>query len=474
MAGPVDMLCEFPRSLSNRVAHFHEGAPPSYSFFGLGRLSLSFMVTSLVVRPSVPNLEKLRFRSESVPDPPARFGALHIAKNKVWTAAGLSDASGLELEVVLVSLWGEGIDYVDSGPSRIRSPDVSRAQQAVGLSGTRANLVGYWTSQTGLSREELSQELALSGFLLDPRARTVPKGSVRTLTRLAENGNVNPAAAAPRVMEAIQWRQIGSLSTPLHLRLDEVESIHWALERDFAAADDPISPAGVKFPDLLASAIERPQTSFMGEVKYKTLAMCAAALTHSLINNHPFHNGNKRTALVSLLTLLDRNDSVLDSTEEELYRFFLQIAAHGILAPDRDYEQYADREVMEIARWINQRSRSLQRGERSVQWRTLQKILRDLGCEISQHRGDKLRITRTVVVRSGNWFRATKERKLSTYYTNTGDGREVPKIQLKRLRVDLELDEAHNVDSEQFYTLRREPDFFIAEYSRLLHRLARV
>ncbi len=397
-----------------------------------------------------------------------------MAKRKIWTPDALADRSGLELEVVLVSLWGEGLDYVDSGVTRIRSSDVSRAQQAVGMSGSRASLVGFWTSQTGMSREALAEQLALSGFLLDPRATTVPKGSVKVLTRLVEAGGVTNRPSVPKAKEPIVWRQIGSVSNPLHLTLAEIESIHWALEKDFAAAEDPISPAGIKFPDLLASAFERPQTSYAGSLKYQTLSMCAAALTHSLIHNHPFHNGNKRTALVALLTLLDRNDTVLSATEEELYRFLLQVAAHGLLPSDRLYEQYADREVMEIARWIGQRTRVIQRGERTVQWRTLNKILRDLGCEVTQHRGDKLRINRRVVMRPGGWFRPAKERMLTTYYTNTGDGREVPKVQLKRLRQELELDEIHNIDSEQFYTLRREPDSFIAEYSRLLRRLARV
>lgn len=397
-----------------------------------------------------------------------------LAKRRTWTVQGLAHASGLEPEVTLVALWAEGIEYVDEPSSRVRLDDTLRAERAVGIGGSRARLVSYWEVELGLGRDAISAYLAEEGFTLHPRARTLPKGAIKRLGRYQQAHARGIVVAEPKPLEKLEWRQIGHSAVAEHLEFSEVEQIHWALERDFAAAEDPISPAGIRSADLLSSAIERPQTSFMGEPKYLTIPMCAAALTHSLIHNHPFHNGNKRTALVALLVLLDRNDIVLESNEDELFRFFLQIAAHGLLPPDRDYEQLADREVLEIARWINQRSRGIQRGERTVPWRALQRILRDLGCEISQHRGDKLRVTRRVIVRPGAWFRSASERELVTYYTNTGDGREVPKTVLKRMRVELELDEEHNVDSERFYSTRREPDVFIGEYSRLLRRLARV
>jgi death-on-curing protein len=59
--------------------------------------------------------------------------------------------------------------------------------------------------------------------------------------------------------------------------------------------------------DLLLAAEQRPQTSAFGEDAYPTLHDKAAALLHSLARNHPFTDGNKRTAAVGALFLLAIN-----------------------------------------------------------------------------------------------------------------------------------------------------------------------
>ena len=92
------------------------------------------------------------------------------------------------------------------------------------------------------------------------------------------------------------------------LSASEVLAIHDVLAADFAAADDPISPAGVKSMNLLESAVSRQFTGYEGRLKYDTPILNAASLTYGICSNHPFHNGNKRTSLVAMLCHLDRND----------------------------------------------------------------------------------------------------------------------------------------------------------------------
>jgi death-on-curing protein len=59
--------------------------------------------------------------------------------------------------------------------------------------------------------------------------------------------------------------------------------------------------------DMLLAAEQRPQASAFGEDAYPTLNEKAAALLHSLARNHPFTDGNKRTAVVGALFLLAIN-----------------------------------------------------------------------------------------------------------------------------------------------------------------------
>jgi death-on-curing protein len=56
---------------------------------------------------------------------------------------------------------------------------------------------------------------------------------------------------------------------------------------------------------LLEAAIARPQASAFSEDAYPTLLEKAAALLHSLLLNHPFVDGNKRTGTVGLARGID-------------------------------------------------------------------------------------------------------------------------------------------------------------------------
>ena len=58
---------------------------------------------------------------------------------------------------------------------------------------------------------------------------------------------------------------------------------------------------------LLESAVARPQASAFGADAYPNLVTKAAALLHSLVLNHPFVDGNKRTAILATLVFLDLN-----------------------------------------------------------------------------------------------------------------------------------------------------------------------
>lgn len=76
--------------------------------------------------------------------------------------------------------------------------------------------------------------------------------------------------------------------------LTEQEAI--MLNMHLIQTGSPDEQMGVKFPELLDSAINRPQQSAFGEDAYPTIFTKAAALFESLAKNHAFHNANKRTA----------------------------------------------------------------------------------------------------------------------------------------------------------------------------------
>jgi death-on-curing protein len=73
---------------------------------------------------------------------------------------------------------------------------------------------------------------------------------------------------------------------------------------------------GVRDPGLLESALYRPQTGY-----YADLIEEAAALWESLDQNHPFIDGNKRTAFAATYTFLAINGGRLTVDADETYAF---------------------------------------------------------------------------------------------------------------------------------------------------------
>lgn len=76
---------------------------------------------------------------------------------------------------------------------------------------------------------------------------------------------------------------------------------------------------------LLHAAVERPKATFAGRDLYPTLFDKAAALIHSMIQNHPFNDGNKRTALATTVRFLHINGYKIEASHREIVDFTLKI-----------------------------------------------------------------------------------------------------------------------------------------------------
>ena len=101
---------------------------------------------------------------------------------------------------------------------------------------------------------------------------------------------------------------------------------------------------GIRDRGLLESAIARPLASFGGNNLYKTAFKRAAALAESLVLNHGFVDGNKRTAMYAMAAWLEREGFAIEAKRGELRDLALSIASHEL-----DTEQ--------VATWLEARSR---------------------------------------------------------------------------------------------------------------------
>jgi len=172
----------------------------------------------------------------------------------------------------------------------------------------------------------------------------------------------------------------------MSLSAGEVLEIHSLLEDWFARSEDPISPPGVKDMKLLESAVARPFQSAGQADAYADIFEKSAALFHSLVNNHAFHNGNKRVALVATQVLLAQESYWLEHpSDKEMFEFARAAAAHELTKDRSD-------EISHIAEWLRSNSRKAIKGEHPLKYGELKDKLKQFGYDIDPPEGEFLRI----------------------------------------------------------------------------------
>lgn len=109
-----------------------------------------------------------------------------------------------------------------------------------------------------------------------------------------------------------------------YLSIDEVMVIHERMIKLFGGRAD------IHDFTMLHSAIERCKAAFGGRDLYPTIFNKAAALVQSLILNHSFDDGNKRTAFTSCVYFLFLNKYRLKYSKDEAIQFTLDVDSHKL------------------------------------------------------------------------------------------------------------------------------------------------
>lgn len=84
---------------------------------------------------------------------------------------------------------------------------------------------------------------------------------------------------------------------------------------------------GIRDLGALESAVAQPRMTFAGEDLYSTITEKAAALGYSIIQNHPFVDGNKRTGHAAMETYLLLNGREIAAGVDEQVEIILSIAS---------------------------------------------------------------------------------------------------------------------------------------------------
>jgi death on curing protein len=108
------------------------------------------------------------------------------------------------------------------------------------------------------------------------------------------------------------------------ISVKEVEEIHKIVIEMFGGSH------GIRDYNVLDSAIARPFQTFDNKDLYPNPIHKAASLIESILINHPFIDGNKRTGYVIMRIFLIQNGFEISANQEEKYAFVMKIATGEI------------------------------------------------------------------------------------------------------------------------------------------------
>jgi death-on-curing protein len=111
-----------------------------------------------------------------------------------------------------------------------------------------------------------------------------------------------------------------------------VTCVYLSAEDVLAIAEHAVDDQGIVVRDagLLESAVHRPSAAMFGQEAYPDLFDKAAALLQSLAVNHPFFDGNKRTAWVSCVVFLAMNEVQLRPDIDAAERLVIAVATGAV------------------------------------------------------------------------------------------------------------------------------------------------
>ncbi len=137
----------------------------------------------------------------------------------------------------------------------------------------------------------------------------------------------------------------------IKISIAEVEYSAFRLAKELMSWNEPIPDFGSRFPNVLESCISTPFQTYSGKSLYRKLSGKAAILFYLMIKNHPFENGNKRIAVMTLLLFLARNDKWLNVNRDDLYHIAIEVAKSNPKNKEKiikDLNIFLEKEIVDL------------------------------------------------------------------------------------------------------------------------------
>ena len=271
----------------------------------------------------------------------------------------------------------------------------------------------------------------------------------------------------------------GGLFDSCLISISDVLDAHFSIveyfynERDGEKAVGGVGPRDF---NLLSSAVARQITSYQGKDKWKNDFEKLATLFFGLIRNHPFHDCNKRTAMLSTLYYLEKISRTPMVKHRDLVELAIRVADHRL----HDYKRFKtfanqqDGYVYFLADFFRRNTRNIDKRYYIITYQQLNTRLSQFNFQLKNPHKNQIDIIKIEKKKKllGFGEAYTKETRVGTIGF-PGFTKEVPMKEIKALRQLTGLTAKDGFDSEVFYRGADPLKSLINEYGGLLKRLSK-
>ena len=183
------------------------------------------------------------------------------------------------------------------------------------------------------------------------------------------------------------------------LGITDILNIHFCVVDFFLDSDNSERSIGNIGPidkELLSSAVSRQIGGYPGYPEWETDYEKCATLFYGLVKNHPFHDYNKRTALLTALYYLAKLGREPSASHKELEIITLIIASNEIRNRKafKPYSKFEDGEIRFLAQYFQKNTRAIEKKCYAMTYNELNKLLNGFGLALNNPQGDAIEVTR--------------------------------------------------------------------------------
>ena len=252
----------------------------------------------------------------------------------------------------------------------------------------------------------------------------------------------------------------------------DVMKAHYFLSDYFLSEGEQVR-FGILNYDMLASAVSRQYVSFGGYIKWQEVHEKLATLLYGLTKDHAFNDGNKRTALLSLLIGLHRNNRQVTCKKKDLEILLVRIASNELhlYHQFKTFQKGDDPEVRFIADYIRRHTRRIESKFYSLTYAEFNQKLKEYDVWLDHPQGNKINVykKRKKTIKSILFSHSQDERILQIGFP--GWKKQINLKAVKCVLQEAKLTPKEGIDSKSFFE-GAEPEYkLIEEYHHVLKRL---